>query len=94
LRLLLEVGLKIEEKLSWVLRKCAQEGMPDAGKQVPTEHKFNGGGNWIYIGKLIVNKYFQLLLLSQQNQSILQPQTRKPTQMHLILQYIEVEDFS
>jgi len=47
-----------------------------------------------YITKLIVNKYFQLLLLSQQNQSILQPQTRKPTQMHLIFQYIEGEDFS
>jgi len=50
---LLEVGLKIEEELSRVLRKCAQEGMPDAGKQVPTELKFKegracAGKGWVY----------------------------------------------
>lgn len=40
-----------------------------------------------YYGKLIVNKYFQLQLLSQQNQSI-SPTTGKAAQMHLIFQYI------
>lgn len=88
MRLWLEAGLQAMRSRKWV-----QEGMPDAGKQVPTELEVGIGWQREKLGgvgldKLIVNKYFQLQLLSQQNQSI-SPTTGKASQMHLIFQYIQ-----